>query len=170
MINNKNILLFGDIFLDIYEFGECPQSPSKKSNKIDRAVIYCDASVSHNPGQGFGGIIIKKKVDGEIIGTYRVDLGDGITNNTAEYIVILKALEIAVRRDIKNVILFSDSRLAIMQLKNKWQVTKSHLLTIKKEIEGLASYFEKCVYEWIPRGKNKEADSIASGRNEKNNK
>jgi ribonuclease HI len=53
--------------------------------------IECDGGCNPNPGRGYGSYQIT--MNGKRGRIWRIDLGEGQTNNTAEYLILVKALD-----------------------------------------------------------------------------
>lgn len=108
--------------------------------------IWTDGGCRGNPGE----MVIGIKFDDEPL--YTEWIGHG-TNNQAEYAAILGALEMAFDKDIEDVIIYSDSQLAIKQLNREWRINDSILLEYARKIWRNISSFNSVVFEWIPRAK-----------------
>lgn len=125
--------------------------------------VYTDGSIEGgNPGGwGVGGWIIKSQ-EGEVIGKGVVDLGSGpdVTNNQAEFKAILSALK-SINYD-HDLIIYSDSKLAVNILSGEWNCHNTGLSIIKKEILNIINNRNGSVeFKWIPRSQNEEADTIS---------
>lgn len=75
----------------------------------------------------------------------------GVTNNEAEYLAIIKALEEIKDKDI---CIHSDSQLVVNQLNNKFAIKEDRLRKLAEEVWKLAEGRE-VHYFWLPREKNK---------------
>jgi len=94
------------------------------------------------------------------------------TNNIAEYLALIKALEVAIKLSEqynKNIYIFGDSQLVINQTIGAWKVKKEHLnkynnkakelfreLREKQKSKGL-----KTKLKWVQRNNNKIADAYS---------
>jgi len=65
--------------------------------EVENKIIYTnsDGGARGNPGPGAIGIIVRK--DGKILTKYSSKIGEFVTNNTAEYEALIKALELALK-------------------------------------------------------------------------
>ena len=96
--------------------------------------IYTDGSCMPNPGpMGAAYVIIKNN---SIIHEDNFYKPKG-TNNEGEYLAIQKALEYYFNVYTENVILYSDSNLAIQQLNNNWKVKDPKLIYYYNSIKLL---------------------------------
>ncbi|MGQ9543003.1 MAG: ribonuclease HI family protein [Candidatus Bathyarchaeia archaeon] len=73
-----------------------------------------------------------------------------LTNNQAEYKAIIAAL-----KDIpeKKLTIYSDSQLAVKQLRGEYRIRDPKLRILASEVKRLCSN-RKIVFEWIPREQN----------------
>jgi ribonuclease HI len=93
------------------------------------------------------------------------EIAEGIgvaTNNVAEYRAAIAALERAMELGARRLVLRSDSRLLIEQLKGKWRVKNPTLIRLHTESRKLIGSFEAVSFEHVPRELNKEADRLAN--------
>jgi ribonuclease HI len=97
--------------------------------------------------------------DGLLVEELSEYIGKG-TNNMAEYIAVIKALETAHSMGEMDVHIKSDSQLVIRQLNNEYRVNDLKLKPLKKRIEQLCRGI-KVHFEHIPREHNKEADKLS---------
>jgi len=135
-----------------------------KSNKQGKQlVVYSDGGARGNPGPA--GIGVYALLDKKHTFSISEFIGD-TTNNVAEYLAILRALEYIIANDIvvKEFSFYLDSQLVVKQIKGEYKVKKPHLqklnLRTKKLIQHLKTRPEvkKIEFIHITRDKNKEAD------------
>jgi len=129
---------------------------------IDVIHIYIDGCSKGNPGPAAIGIVITDK-EGGVIEKYSEYIGEA-TNNTAEYIALEKALDIAIGLTTKTVLIFSDSQLVINQMKRNFRIKSPHLLDIHKRIRNSERMFEKVEYTHVSRESEfiKKADQLSN--------
>lgn len=87
---------------------EIKESTSKTS--LTELKIYCDGACENNPGEAGSGITVYN--DDAPILYYGNYIKNG-TNNIAELNALLKALEIAIQSNCKDIIIYSDSKYSI---------------------------------------------------------
>ena len=122
--------------------------------------IFTDGASIPNPGHSGIGVAIRDD-DNTTIDEISEYIGFA-TNNVAEYMALIYALEYAVKHKAVNVDLFLDSMLVVQQVKGAWKI-KAPILkplliqakTLIKEITG------KVTLTHIPRIRNAEADKLA---------
>lgn len=125
--------------------------PSKKD-------IYIDGASKGNPGESGIGVVI---YEGDNI-LKNISQYIGITtNNVAEYMALIYALQEALILNIRNISINTDSELLYRQIKGEYKVKNEILNLLHKISSHLLSGFEKVEINNIPREKNKEADKLA---------
>ena len=124
-----------------------------------KVTIYTDGASRGNPGPAAVGAVIRdeNKTLAEI--SHRIGFA---TNNQAEYIAIIIALEKAIKLGIKHVTLKADSQLVVQQLKGKYRVKKAALKPLYQQVKQLTSSLESFAIAYIPREQNREADKLAN--------
>ena len=128
-------------------------------------VVYCDGLCEPcNPGgtATYGWVAYK---DGRRIAEECavVCSGPEATNNVAEYSAISSALEWLIHNDYcsENLRIKSDSQLCIYQLNGNYAVRSARIFPLYKRVKDLSRKFKKIDFQWIPREKNKEADTLS---------
>jgi len=116
--------------------------------------IYTDGASRGNPGEaGIGFVLVNEK--GKIIKEFSSFVGIR-TNNAAEYMALIKALEEAKKLKATEVTVFSDSELMVKQLKNEG------LKPLYEKVQKLKNAFKSVSFIHIPRSQNKRADELAN--------
>lgn len=108
-----------------------------------------DGGARGNPGPGAIGVIVRR--DGHILTKYSEKVGDMVTNNEAEYLGLIKAMELASKhtQDILTCIL--DSELIVKQLLGEYRVRNPRLLPLFRKVQKLQEKFNKIIYRHVPR-------------------
>ncbi|HLY07752.1 MAG TPA: ribonuclease HI family protein [Planctomycetota bacterium] len=89
--------------------------------------------------------------------------GAGATNNVAEYMGCIRALEWALAQGVDQpVVVRGDSELVLKQLKGEYQVRSPLLAPLYWRARELFTQFPSLRFEWVPREQNGEADRLAS--------
>lgn len=123
-----------------------------------QAIIWIDGMAEPNPGLGCYGWIAR--TDGRVIGSGRGLVGDRVTSNEAEYQALIEALTWAVDQDLMPVIVYTDSRLVVNQIRGSWKCKATHLWPLLKQAWRLAEDVRAYVV-WLPRERNTEADALS---------
>lgn len=84
------------------------------------------------------------------------------TNNQAEYQAVIAGLEGALRLGARQAAFFCDSELVVKQLKGQYRVKNKALKPLHQLAQGLISRLEGFRISYIPRRRNREADSLAN--------
>lgn len=119
-----------------------------------------DGGARGNPGPAGIGIVIKNS-QAETIYEMGAYIGH-TTNNEAEYTALLKGLEVALEKNIKELDCFLDSELVVKQLNGQYKVKNANLKTFWTKIKGQALKFEKITFNHTLRNGNKEADQLVN--------
>ncbi|NLL90017.1 MAG: ribonuclease HI family protein [Dehalococcoidales bacterium] len=125
-----------------------------------KVIIHTDGASRGNPGQAAIGITIKDE-KGNLLKSVSRAIGI-TTNNQAEYMAIIVALEQAIRLGAKHVELNSDSELVVFQLTGRYRVKKDTLKPLFQKVKELSARFESFKVKNIPREQNSEADALAN--------
>jgi ribonuclease HI len=122
-------------------------------------MIYIDGAARGNPGPAGVGIVLtspgKKPED---LGAY---LGEA-TNNVAETIALILALQAALDRGERKVAVRSDSLLLVNQVNGEYKVKNRELIWLHVVIRQLLEFFDSFEIRHVPREQNKAADKAAN--------
>lgn len=129
----------------------------------DPWVIHFDGSCS---GTRVGCAIHVTHPSGEVCYAGGVPLGENGTNNIAEYMGIITALDFLQEHpEIPTAIVRGDSKLVIEQVSGRWMCRAPHLQTFlvqaKSQLSDLRRAGRSVTLEWVPREQNSYADEIA---------
>jgi len=121
---------------------------------MTRYDVVFDGGSLGNPGQGYGSYRLRP-AGGEWSPPVRLDYGDGVTNNEAEYRTLIAALDAlaaahADPRDVA-VTVYGDSQLVIRQLEGKWRVRAANLFPFWAAARESAARFGRMTYTWQRR-------------------
>lgn len=121
--------------------------------------IYCDGASRSNPGDASIGVSINKdKVE---IDTIKKKIGIN-TNNVAEYLGLIAALEYCVENKVNNVRIFLDSLLVVQQVNMEYKVKSKKLQTHYEKSLKLIDQIEDIEIHHIRREYNSRADQLAN--------
>ena len=130
-----------------------------RENKI---VMYTDGGSRNNPGPAAIGVFI------ETLGKeYNQYIGEA-TNNEAEYQALIfglkKIKQIVGKKEAKKIEVecFLDSELAVKQLNHEYKLKEEKTKKAFLEIWNLMLDFERVFFVYVPREKNKKADSLVN--------
>jgi len=122
------------------------------------AIVYVDGASRGNPGPAGIGIVIKIGNDVE---KHREYVGRQ-TNNRAEYIALVKALEKVLSKNIRKVRVYTDSQLLAKQVSGEYRVRSRSLSELHNIVAKLRSALEEFEIKYVDRVFNAEADRLAN--------
>ena len=123
--------------------------------------INCDGASRGNPGRSAIGIQIKGEDKKTVLKQHGEYIGKA-TNNVAEYLAVLKSLDLAKRFTNQNVFVYSDSELLVRQLNGIYQVKNENLKELFNQVQKLQNSFQKVVFTHVRREYNAIADQLAN--------
>ena len=134
---------------------------------MKKIIIYTDGGSRGNPGKAAIGVVYCNEKGQEIkkFGEY---LGDGMTNNEAEYQAVIFALkkfkalfgkELAKSTELE---MRADSELLVKQLSGEYKLSEPRIQQFFIEIWNLRIDFKSVKFRHIPREKNREADRLVN--------
>jgi ribonuclease HI len=119
-----------------------------------------DGAARGNPGPAGIGVVLEDP-SGEVI----AELASGIgwaTNNEAEYQALIKGLELAIANQVDELVVVSDSRLLVEQMKGKFKVKSRGLKPLHARATELAGGLPSLRFRSVPRSGNEVADRLAN--------
>lgn len=125
-----------------------------------RVIIHTDGASRGNPGPASIGVHVLSSED-ETIYEYGETLGIQ-TNNYAEYMAVLKALQLAVTHQVESLVLKSDSQLLIRQLIGQYKVKSETLRPIYEQCMQMARELPEVEFLHVRREDNRRADELAN--------
>lgn len=124
--------------------------------------IFTDGGSKGNPGpSSIGGI---GYIDGKTVFEFKKSIGIA-TNNDAEYLALIKALENAKRYTLHTtqIYFYSDSRLMVNQVKGLFKVKNGKIKEYILKIRSLEQEINLPIsYHMVPREQNVEADRLVN--------
>jgi len=118
----------------------------------------CEFDDDYKPvNAGIGGLL---KIDNKIIFSFSENIGKK-TNNEAEYIALIKGIEICVESNILNISIFSDSELVVKQINGDYKVKNDRMSKLHKRTHELLSELKSWKVVHVLRDKNVEADELS---------
>lgn len=134
--------------------------PDINDMNIERVLIAADGAARGNPGPAAIGATIKDE-RGNLIARISRRIGTA-TNNQAEYLALIAALERAISLGVKKVDIYLDSELVVRQLNGKYRVKNARLKSLFQEVKQLIEQLEAVTVTYVPRQQNAEADRLAN--------
>ncbi len=123
-------------------------------------VAHIDGGARGNPGPAGYGVVIEDQAGRPVARLSRY-LGHR-TNNYAEYMGLLAALEYACQHGAKGLKVISDSELLVRQVNGQYKVRRPQLKELHAQARSLIQRLDWFAIEHVLRDKNKEADALAN--------
>ena len=127
---------------------------------MDIYEIYFDGCSKGNPGKAGAGAVLYK--NNNELESKSLFVGEKETNNVAEYKGLITGLALAIKNNVKEVIVKGDSLLIIQQMTGKYKVKSENLMALYLQAKDLDHWFTKIDYKHVYRTSNKRADSLAN--------
>lgn len=128
-------------------------------------VVHFDGACQPPKGGGvatFGFTVSGEGYEGEACGLAVAPWSPRATNNVAEYVAAIRALEWLKDRSYRGpVLLLGDSQLVIRQMNGEYEVRAEHLRQYQQHLARLADEFVQVRFSWIPREENARADALS---------
>ena len=127
---------------------------------VSKVIICTDGAARGNPGPAAIGVTIKDE-KGNLLASISRRIGI-TTNNQAEYMAIITALEKVVSLGAKRVDVRADSELIVKQINGRYRVKNIALRSLYQKVVQLIGSLEDFTISYIPRRQNSEADKLAN--------
>ena len=127
---------------------------------MKKFIIHTDGGSRGNPGPSGLGVFITDP-DGKVLLEHSRYLGE-TTNNQAEYMAIIDALEHAKTLGAEEVDMYMDSELAVRQLNHQYKVKNAGLIPLFMRVWNLSTTFQRVRYFHVRREFNKDADRLVN--------
>ena len=119
-------------------------------------MVFCDGGSRGNPGPSALGVVIKT-TKGEVISQIGEFLGTQ-TNNYAEYMAVVRAMEYLKEKSIKSAQFYLDSQLVVRQLNGEYKIKSDNIKHLNQKVNELRADIDVS-FEHVYRENNKEADA-----------
>jgi len=120
--------------------------------------IFIDGASAGNPGRSGVGYLIYR--DGKLVASDSVPLGVQ-TNNFAEYMALIFALENLAAIGEKSCQCFSDSQLLCEQINGNYKVKNPNIMALFVLAKRMVTRLESFTISHVRREENQEADDLA---------
>ncbi|WP_456432236.1 ribonuclease HI family protein [Thermosulfuriphilus sp.] len=129
--------------------------------KPQELIIFSDGAAKGNPGEAGAGAIILDAATGAVLREIKAYLGHK-TNNEAEYLALILALEEAARISAPKVTIKLDSELLVRQLKGDYRVKAPNLKPLYQRVLSYLRHFKAVDIMHVSRELNAVADRLAN--------
>ncbi len=127
---------------------------------VTKAFVWVDGGARGNPGPAAIGAVVKDEQE-QLITSLSRRIGIG-TNNQAEYMALIAALEKAISLGARQVHVKSDSELMVKQLNGNYRVKNANLKRLYQKVKQLQGSLQEFTITHIPRQQNQEADRLVN--------
>lgn len=131
---------------------------------MNEVLTYSDGGSRGNPGPSAYGVVVYEVGNGSsrpILAKLNGYLGEH-TNNYAEYMGLLKALEWATLHNVQVVHAFLDSELVVRQVQGKYTVRVPALIQLYDEVCRQLALLKRFNINHVPREQNALADALVN--------
>jgi len=118
--------------------------------------VYIDGASAGDPGLSGAGVFIKGNGINE---KYAFPLGE-MTNHEAEYLSLIKGLEICIEKGYRVVSFRTDSQLVDRAIEKEYVKNKKYIPLLNEAL-SLSKQLDLFFIKWIPSIQNKVADELA---------
>lgn len=125
----------------------------------EKITIHTDGGARGNPGPAAIGLVISHEQ--RQIATVAATIG-ATTNNQAEYRAIIRALEIAIDHEVKDLQVISDSQLVVCQINGEYRVKHQELKPLADSVRALCTKIPAVHFSHIKRLGNTAADRLVN--------
>jgi ribonuclease HI len=126
---------------------------------MEAVIVNCDGGSRGNPGKSALGVVIKT-AKGEIIEEVGEYLGVQ-TNNYAECMAVVKAIEVLRQKDLFKADFYLDSELVVKQINGEYKIKSENIAHLHQRIKELSKGMELS-FSHVYRKDNTEADKIVN--------
>ena len=130
------------------------------TSKTGSLQVFIDGASRGNPGPASVGVVFKDS-KGKPSKTLSIPIGIA-TNNTAETLALIFALQEAIIMGEDSLEVFTDSELIAKQFSGEYKIKDASLKTFALLVRHLRKGFKHLSVAHVPREKNKEADQAAN--------
>ncbi len=109
----------------------------------------------------YGWLLLDSEDATEVIVSGNRTCGKG-TSNISEYRALIAGLQGSLKIGINIIHIIGDSQLFVKQVSGAFMVKKSELIKHRDRVLELLEQFEDYTIKWVPRTKNKQADTLVN--------
>ena len=118
----------------------------------------CEFDNEYKPiNAGIGGVI---KLKDKNIFSFSENVGIK-TNNEAEYLALMKGINLCLENNISNISIFADSELVVRQINGDYKVKNERMAALHKKTHDLLKMLSSWKINHVLRDKNTEADDLS---------
>jgi len=126
-----------------------------------QVAIHIDGGSRGNPGPAAAGVVIADADSGKLIHEAGYRLGE-VTNNVAEYLGLIRAVQIALEAGATTAVVHSDSQLLVRQMRGLYRVRSADLRPLFDQAQELLGRLDDWRIEHVTREDNYRADELVN--------
>ena len=131
---------------------------AEEKTYYDHAKLFVDgASDLRTETAGIGGVLYN---NGQEIDSFACPLYDK-TNNEAEYLSLIKGIELSLSLNIKNLAIYADSELVVRQVMGAYKVKNTRMQELHKIVMEKLNKLSKWKITHVRREENERADELS---------
>jgi ribonuclease HI len=123
------------------------------------AKIHTDGAARGNPGPAAWAYVIERPGQAAV---EEAECFGHATNNVAEYMAVIRALQRSVQLGLTRVTLFSDSELMVRQMNGEYAVKNADLRGLYDQAQALVRQFAFATFAHVRRAENARADALCN--------
>ena len=160
---HKQILKIFDKYKSTFSKTDLSTLESLMSDNLDEVFsLFTDGACEFNDeykpiNAGIGGVV---KLNDKALFSFSENIGVK-TNNEAEYLALIKGLNLCLENKILNISIFADSELVVKQINGSYKVKNERMADLHKRTHELLSKFNSWNINHVFRYKNDEADNLS---------
>ena len=126
----------------------------------EKVKVFTDGASRGNPGPAALGVAFYDENDTPLT-EFKESLGMQ-TNNYAEYMAVIKALEISLDQGVKFLHIYCDSELLVKQMSGEYKVKSPHIRELFIKAKKFTEKLSHVSFHHVKREFNKKADALAN--------
>tara|TARA_B100000902_G_scaffold248877_1_gene235541 strand:- start:526 stop:1038 length:513 start_codon:yes stop_codon:yes gene_type:complete len=160
---HKQILKIFDKYKSTFSKTDLSILESLMSDNLDEGFsLFTDGACEFNDeykpvNAGIGGVV---KLNDKALFSFSENIGVK-TNNEAEYLALIKGLNLCLENKILNISIFADSELIVKQINGDYKVKNERMAALHKKTHELLSKLDSWEIKHVLRDLNVEADELS---------
>ena len=127
---------------------------------MSRVTVNVDGGARGNPGPAAIGVVLRNG-DGSVLEEVGETIGEA-TNNVAEYMALLRGIELAAAKGAEELELVGDSELVVRQVEGRYKVKNPGMKKLHEEVTQALRGFDSWSIHHVRRAENADADRLVN--------
>jgi ribonuclease HI len=125
-----------------------------------KVTVNVDGGARGNPGPAAIGVVVRD-ADGAVLEAVGETIGRA-TNNVAEYLALLRGVELAAAHGATELELVGDSELVVRQIEGRYKVKNAAMKDLHAQAVKALAGFDDWSIRHVKRGQNADADRLVN--------